>query len=83
MGFSRRMYRPTSQCRDLDRVGDVGDGGKWICGIHDKLDHRRIVYSAGSNYQVSGRGHSHGHCDDVTYHVDYLHTYINATIDKA
>ena len=29
-----------------------GDGGKWVCGMHTKLSHQRVVYSFGSNYQV-------------------------------
>ena len=47
------VYRPSAQCRDLDRLGELGDGGKWVCGMHGALDHRRVVYSFGSNYQVS------------------------------
>ena len=47
------VYRPSAQCRDLDRIGELGDGGKWVCGMHGALDHRRVVYSFGSNYQVS------------------------------
>ena len=48
------VYRPSAQCRDLDRLGELGDGGKWVCGMHEPLDHQRVVYSFGSNYQVSG-----------------------------
>ncbi|KZT21819.1 hypothetical protein NEOLEDRAFT_1138811 [Neolentinus lepideus HHB14362 ss-1] len=49
------FFPPAFNCpHDLERVGDMGDGGKWTCGlsrIAQKPD--CIVYSVGINYESS------------------------------
>ena len=37
-----------------ERVGNAGDGGKWVCGLKSLLQHSAcVVYSAGSNGEPS------------------------------
>ena len=49
------LFPPVLSCPDVERVGNVGDGGKWICG----LDHMSsqfnpcIVYSFGVSTDIS------------------------------
>jgi len=46
---------PYYVCPDATRIGDVGDGGKWICGVSrlTQTDHKCLVYSFGSNSESS------------------------------
>ena len=48
-----RMFRPAGHCKEIQRFG--GEGGKWVCGMSNKPEARRVIYSIGSNYQVRGR----------------------------
>jgi len=47
------LFPPELSCPDIQRVGSVGDGGKWICGLswlgmnRQNEDEKCIVYSYG------------------------------------
>ena len=43
---------PTTSCVDEQRLGDIGEGGKWVCGLHRLLPRKDcVVYSFGSHGQ--------------------------------
>ncbi|EIW75021.1 hypothetical protein CONPUDRAFT_132617 [Coniophora puteana RWD-64-598 SS2] len=49
------FFPPTFDCpHETERVGSLGDGGKWTCGL-SRLEHKPecVVYSFGTNYDVS------------------------------
>ena len=50
--FYQNHYEPDFVCQYERRIGDIGDGGKWICDPHriSKQD-SCLVYSIGSNNQ--------------------------------
>ncbi|KAF9523667.1 methyltransferase domain-containing protein [Crepidotus variabilis] len=50
---------------EVDRLGALGDGGKWICGI-SRLARKRdcVVYSFGINYESSFEAQILGHTQD-------------------
>ena len=64
-----RLYRPTAQCVDIDRYGNLGDGGKWVCGTHTILDHRRVIYSIGSDLDTSFELNMHTQDPDADIHT--------------
>lgn len=45
------MFEPFYNCHLKERVGELGDGGKWMCDLHDlkRLHRRCVVYSFGSS----------------------------------
>ncbi|GAB5029578.1 glycolipid 2-alpha-mannosyltransferase [Nannochloropsis oceanica] len=47
-------FSPDYNCPTMERIGRVGDGGKWICGV-DVLKEREkcVVYSYGVNKDLS------------------------------
>ncbi|CAF1452636.1 unnamed protein product [Rotaria sordida] len=54
--FFQNNWEPTIQCEFERRLGNVGDGGKWICDIHrfGPMNTTNIlVYSLGSNGDFS------------------------------
>ena len=58
LGDFRRIwdfYTPDYNCPLLkERVGRLGDGGKWVCGLRALLEDRPcIVYSVGSNGETT------------------------------
>ena len=48
-------FGPSFNCISKERVGKIGDGGKWLCGVRTVLAHKPscIVYSIGSKGEVS------------------------------
>lgn len=46
---------PILSCPDIERVGQAGEGGKWICGMNQLIQegHNCIVYSFGISTDVS------------------------------
>ena len=48
-------FGPNFNCISKERVGRIGDGGKWLCGVRTVLAHKSncIVYSIGSKGEVS------------------------------
>ena len=53
------LFVPTVTCPDLERVGPVGDGGKWVCGL-DSLSNQPppperscLMYSFGISNDIS------------------------------
>lgn len=49
------FFPPSFNCpHELERVGALGDGGKWACGM-SRLEHKRdcIIYTFGMNYETS------------------------------
>lgn len=48
-------FGPNFNCISKERVGRIGDGGKWLCGVRTILAHKSncIVYSIGSKGEVS------------------------------
>ncbi|CAL6332594.1 unnamed protein product [Bathycoccus prasinos] len=48
-------FGPNFNCISKERVGKIGDGGKWLCGVRTVLAQKTpcIVYSIGSKGEVS------------------------------
>lgn len=49
-------YAPIYNCPSKERVGNVGDGGKWVCGVRTWLRSKVsdcVIYSFGSKGEVS------------------------------
>jgi hypothetical protein len=47
------VYKPLWTCPYLERIGELFDGGKWLCNIHRlKNTENCVVYSFGSNFKV-------------------------------
>jgi len=46
------LWEPTWSCPFEERVGKLGDGGKWLCGLRF-LKSPCVVYSFGSNYDIT------------------------------
>ncbi|KAG6377921.1 methyltransferase domain-containing protein [Boletus reticuloceps] len=49
------FFPPSFQCpHETERVGSLGDGGKWACGL-SRLQHKPecIIYTFGMNYETS------------------------------
>ena len=54
--FFQNNWEPTIQCEFERRLGNSGDGGKWICDVHrfDQLNSTNLlIYSFGSNGDFS------------------------------
>ncbi|CAF0899827.1 unnamed protein product [Rotaria sp. Silwood1] len=54
--FFQNNWEPTIQCEFERRVGNIGDGGKWVCDIHrfgPMNTTNLLVYSLGSNGDFS------------------------------
>ncbi|CAI7888861.1 unnamed protein product, partial [Closterium sp. NIES-53] len=47
------IYVPLYPCPYEERIGEWGDGGKWICMIPSALQSKPLVYSVGSNEQFA------------------------------
>eukprot|EP01031_Cornospumella_fuschlensis_P030736 gene30736-37137_t len=48
------MYVPTLTCPDVQRLGHIGEGGKWICGLaHLSKQKDCIIYSFGISTDIS------------------------------
>lgn len=58
--YLQAVWVPTMSCPEEVRVGETGDGGKWLCGLHrvgrralrpgtGEGDDRCLIYSFGSN----------------------------------
>jgi hypothetical protein len=44
---------PVWSCAVRERVGNAGDGGKWLCDMHRVPVGRCVMYSFGSNYDTT------------------------------
>ncbi len=77
-------YRPLWTCLGLDRVGDVMDGGKWLCDPSgfppaadsgaavteaEREEKECIVYSFGSNLQFDFESAIHRHAPQCEIHI--------------
>ncbi|CAF3404576.1 unnamed protein product [Rotaria socialis] len=53
--FFQNNWEPTIQCEFERRLGNTGDGGKWVCDIHrfGRNNTKILVYSFGSNGDFS------------------------------
>jgi hypothetical protein len=54
--FFQNNWEPTIQCEFERRLGNIGDGGKWVCDIHrfQQINNTtKLVYSFGSNGDFS------------------------------
>jgi hypothetical protein len=54
--FFQNNWEPTIQCAFERRLGNTGDGGKWICDVHrfeEMNDTHLLIYSFGSNGDFS------------------------------
>ena len=54
--FFQNNWEPTIHCEFERRLGNTGDGGKWVCDIHrfEQIDNRnKLVYSFGSRSDFS------------------------------
>jgi len=47
------FYEPSYGCQFEERIGRVGDGGKWVCDPHRLSGKPCLVYSVGSNGDYS------------------------------
>ncbi|CAI5524425.1 unnamed protein product [Closterium sp. Naga37s-1] len=47
------IYVPLYPCPYEERIGEWGDGGKWVCMLASALRKQPIVYSVGSNEQFA------------------------------
>jgi hypothetical protein len=55
-GFFQNNWEPTIQCEFERRLGNTGDGGKWVCDIHrfQQINNTtKLVYSFGSQGDFS------------------------------
>jgi len=50
-GFFEKNWEPTLHCTFEQRIGNAGDGGKWVCDINniDTINYVPLIYSLGSN----------------------------------
>jgi len=48
-------FGPSYNCISRERVGKIGDGGKWLCGVRTVLSRKFpcVVYSIGSKGEIS------------------------------
>jgi hypothetical protein len=48
-------FGPNYNCKYRERVGKIGDGGKWLCGVSSELRNKAecIIYSVGSKGEIS------------------------------
>lgn len=46
-------FSPDYNCPTMERIGRVGDGGKWICGVEVLKERKCVVYSYGVNKDLS------------------------------
>ncbi|CAF5157758.1 unnamed protein product, partial [Rotaria sp. Silwood1] len=48
--FFLSNWEPNFHCSHASRIGNMGDGGKWVCDLY-RLKSRRdcLIYSAGSH----------------------------------
>ena len=51
--FFQGYFEPDFSCRHERRIGRNGDGGKWLCDPHRLQNKSCLVYSVGSNGDVS------------------------------
>ena len=53
-GMMWDLYEPFWNCHNKERLGRIGDGGKWVCNV-DRLAKQStcVVYSFGSNGEIS------------------------------
>eukprot|EP00457_Paulinella_chromatophora_P013445 gb/GEZN01013743.1/.p1 GENE.gb/GEZN01013743.1/~~gb/GEZN01013743.1/.p1 ORF type:complete len:230 (+),score=14.79 gb/GEZN01013743.1/:209-898(+) len=50
--YFQKMWEPSLHCTFAERIGVMGDGGKWICDPHRIPKKQCLVYSVGSNKEV-------------------------------
>ncbi|KAL7563647.1 hypothetical protein ACA910_013383 [Epithemia clementina (nom. ined.)] len=65
-------YEPEISCRHEQRIGKLGDGGKWVCDPHRITEKQDcLVYSVGSNNDFSFEEHVFAtigsHCEIHTF----------------
>jgi len=46
-------FSPDFNCPTMERIGHVGDGGKWVCGVDILKERECIGYSYGVNHDLS------------------------------
>eukprot|EP01006_Ploeotia_vitrea_P029825 TRINITY_DN62287_c0_g1_i2.p1 TRINITY_DN62287_c0_g1~~TRINITY_DN62287_c0_g1_i2.p1 ORF type:complete len:348 (+),score=166.84 TRINITY_DN62287_c0_g1_i2:172-1215(+) len=47
-------FEPTFVCPSLERIGNIGDGGKWMCGArYLKQEKECLLYAFGHNGEIS------------------------------
>ena len=53
--FFYKNWEPTIHCTFEQRIGNVGDGGKWVCDLHKLQTNNTVplIYSFGSNGDFS------------------------------
>jgi FkbM family methyltransferase len=75
--FFQSNWEPELNCALKERLGRMGDGGKWICDPHVHLNHTKwgssrncVVYSLGSSNDFSFENEflqSYPHCEMHTF----------------
>src|SRR5690606_37107094 len=59
------MHIPDAVCADMQRVGSIGDGGKWVCGLSHLQQLRAkgsspcVVYSYGVSFDSTFEAELH------------------------
>jgi hypothetical protein len=53
--FFIKNWEPTLHCAFAQRIGNVGDGGKWVCDVYklEAISYVPLIYSLGSNGDFS------------------------------
>jgi len=53
--FLQNNWEPTIHCTFEQRIGSVGDGGKWVCDVHNiqANNYVPLIYSFGSHADFS------------------------------
>lgn len=63
-------FEPVASCWDEVRVGQIGDGGKWVCGL-SQLKSPCLIYSLGSNgdpsFELAINTATSGECEIYTF----------------
>ena len=62
------LFPPPLSCPDIERVGNVGDGGKWVCG----LDHLSTLSPPSWSASPSCVIYSYGISTDISFELQLL-----------
>jgi hypothetical protein len=83
--FFQQHYEPDFTCRHERRIGQLGDGGKWVCDPHRLAARNRscLVYSVGSSgetsFEAAIRREIGAHCEVHTFDIKNYTEQVDAT----
>lgn len=67
--FFQNNWEPVVACAYERRMGNAGDGGKWICDPDNGKTKRMLIYSLGSNNDYSFETAMHDFYENVEIHT--------------